>query len=165
MYTAKIDQHSFSIEWDKSTFTVNGKALQADIVPVKEGDFHVLSDNRSYAVELLEMDRDTKTVLLRVNGNKYSVVLQDRFDALLHQLGMDTMNSAKVNDIKAPMPGLVLKVLVKEGQQIKKGDGLVVLEAMKMENILKAPADATVKSIRIQPTDKVEKNQVLMNLA
>ena len=63
------------------------------------------------------------------------------------------------------MPGLVLKVLVNEGQEFKKGDNLLVLEAMKMENILKAPVDGTVKGIKIKAGDKVEKNEVLLLLA
>jgi biotin carboxyl carrier protein len=63
------------------------------------------------------------------------------------------------------MPGLVLKVLVEEGKEFKKGDNLLILEAMKMENILKAPADGKVKSIKIKPGDKVEKNEILLLLA
>jgi biotin carboxyl carrier protein len=63
------------------------------------------------------------------------------------------------------MPGLVLKVLVKDGDVIKKGDNILVLEAMKMENSIKAPADATIKSVKIIAGDKVEKNQVMILLA
>jgi biotin carboxyl carrier protein len=63
------------------------------------------------------------------------------------------------------MPGLVLKVLVKDGDVIKKGDNLLVLEAMKMENSIKAPADATIKAVKITAGDKVEKNQVMILLA
>jgi biotin carboxyl carrier protein len=60
------------------------------------------------------------------------------------------------------MPGLVLKIFVNEGMEVAKGENLFVLEAMKMENIIKAPADVTVKTIKIKPGDKVEKNQVLI---
>jgi biotin carboxyl carrier protein len=60
---------------------------------------------------------------------------------------------------------LVLSVLVKEGDEVKKGDNLFVLEAMKMENIIKSPADVTIKSIKIKPSDKVEKNQVLIQFS
>ena len=63
------------------------------------------------------------------------------------------------------MPGLVLSVLVKEGDEVKKGDNLLVLEAMKMENIIKSPADVTIKSIKIKASDKVEKNQVLIQFS
>jgi biotin carboxyl carrier protein len=77
-------------------------------------------------------------------------------------LGLSSLNAAKVSEVKAPMPGMVLKVFVTEGMEIKKGDNLFVLEAMKMENIIKSPADVTVKTIKIKPGDKVEKGQVLL---
>jgi biotin carboxyl carrier protein len=72
------------------------------------------------------------------------------------------LSSAKVSEIKAPMPGMVLKIFVSEGMEVKKDENLFVLEAMKMENIIKSPADVTVNSIKIKPGDKVEKGQVLM---
>jgi biotin carboxyl carrier protein len=75
---------------------------------------------------------------------------------------MDKLHSAKVNELKAPMPGLVLDIVVSEGQEVKKGDALVVLEAMKMENILKSPADVVVKKISVKKGTAVEKNQVLV---
>ena len=77
-------------------------------------------------------------------------------------MGLSNLLAAKVSEIKAPMPGMVLKVLVEEGAEIKKGDNLFVLEAMKMENIIKSPADVVVKTIKIKPGDKVEKGQILI---
>ena len=74
------------------------------------------------------------------------------------------MATPKVNDLKAPMPGLVLDILVKEGDKINKGDTLIVLEAMKMENALKAIADATVKKVSVKKGNTVDKNQVLVQL-
>jgi len=75
---------------------------------------------------------------------------------------LDSLASKKVNDIKAPMPGMVLNILVTEGQEVKKGDPLIVLEAMKMENILKSPTDGTIKKIAITKGIAVEKNQLLI---
>jgi biotin carboxyl carrier protein len=87
---------------------------------------------------------------------------KDQFDVLLDKLGLSDLNTVKVSEIKAPMPGLVLKVFVAEGAEVKKGDSLFVLEAMKMENIIKSPADVIVKTVKIKPGDKVEKGQILM---
>jgi biotin carboxyl carrier protein len=75
---------------------------------------------------------------------------------------MDALATKKVNELKAPMPGLVLDVRVKVGDVIKKGEPLVVLEAMKMENVLKSIADVTIKKIAIEKGNAVEKNQVLI---
>ena len=98
-------------------------------------------------------------------GEVRRCILKDQYDDLLKSLGIDAGATKKINDIKAPMPGLVLKVLVKDGDVIKKGDNILVLEAMKMENSIKAPADATIKSVKIIAGDKVEKNQVMILLA
>jgi biotin carboxyl carrier protein len=72
------------------------------------------------------------------------------------------MTSASVSEIKAPMPGLVLNIMVQEGDEVKKGDNLMILEAMKMENSIKSPIDGTVKNLKVATGDKLEKNQVMI---
>ncbi len=76
---------------------------------------------------------------------------------------MDNLNANKINEIKAPMPGLVLDIRVAEGDAVKKGDTILVLEAMKMENSIKSPTDGLVKKISVKKGLAVEKNQVLIN--
>lgn len=144
------------------TGTIDGAAFTLDVAKDAGGRMHVLRNNRSYNVEVLKADKAAKTITLLINGHSYEVQLADRFDALLKSLGMDKVASAKVNELKAPMPGLVLEVVVAEGQAVQKGDPLVVLEAMKMENILKAPADVVVKKVTVKKGTAVEKNQVLI---
>ncbi|MCU0431982.1 MAG: biotin/lipoyl-binding protein [Bacteroidia bacterium] len=145
-----------------STGTLNGEPFAFDLIKDAAGRMHVLHKGRSHNVEILRSDKAAKTLTLLINGRSYDIQVADKFDLLLKSLGMDKASSAKVNELKAPMPGLVLDVVVSEGQEIKKGDALVVLEAMKMENILKAPADATVKKIAVKKGTAVEKNQVLI---
>lgn len=145
--------------------STEGHEVEIDQVEQAPGLMHILYKNNSYTAELVSMDKGAKTCRVKVNGHAYEVSVKDQFDELLHQLGMDNLNAAKVNEIKAPMPGLVLKVLVQEGQQVSKGEGLLILEAMKMENIIKSPGDALIKKIRVVSSDKVEKNQVLIELS
>ncbi len=165
MYHAKVNnQYTFDINVKKEVITVNGSSVQIDIQELAKGRFHVLKDNRSYNAELIQLDKETKTAIIQVNNNPYRIELKDQFDALLKQLGMDSLNVKKLNEIKAPMPGLVLRILVEEGTVFKKGDNLLVLEAMKMENIIKATADGIVKAIKVNASDKVDKNQVLISL-
>jgi biotin carboxyl carrier protein len=71
----------------------------------------------------------------------------------------------KINEIKAPMPGLVLRIPINEGDSVSKGEGLLVLEAMKMENIIKSPGDVVVSKILVKPGQAVEKNQLLVSFA
>jgi len=123
---------------------------------------HLLKDDQSFRISYIDMDYETKTFSLQVNGNTYTVEAKDRFDLLLEELGMEDLASSAVNDLKAPMPGLVLSLEVKAGDTVSKGDALVVLEAMKMENVLKAASDAVVKNITVEVGKAVEKNQVLI---
>lgn len=141
---------------------IDGKTFSLDSNTSEPGHFHVLRNAVSYAVEVLHTDAVTKTVTLKVNGNTYEAVLKDKYDELLHALGMDGLASRKVNELKAPMPGLVLDVVVAEGAAVKKGDALIILEAMKMENILKSPTDGQIKKISVKKGVAVEKNQLLI---
>lgn len=166
MYHINVNKTStFDINVDNNNISINNDNRDFSIAKVSENTYHVLSNNQSYNVELISLDTSTKTAVLKVNGNKYECEIKDQFDDLLKSLGLDNLNNVKVNDIKAPMPGLVLKTLIEEGQEFKKGDNLLVLEAMKMENILKAPADGVAKKIKVKAGDKVEKNEVLILLA
>ncbi|MBA3970539.1 MAG: biotin/lipoyl-binding protein [Bacteroidetes bacterium] len=155
-------EHSIVLD-NPSSGTINGKAFEWDVIEVKNGSFHVIKDNRSFNVEVIKADATEKSFLVSVNGNKYQLSVKDKFDELLKSLGFDNLNASKVNEIKAPMPGLVLDIRVAEGDQVKKGDPILVLEAMKMENIIKSPTDGTIKKINVKKGVAVEKNQVLIN--
>ena len=151
---------------NKYDFVIDENAEKdIDIIEIKEGVFHVLKNNKSYNAEVLKVNPEEKNFVIRVNGSKYTVQIKDKYDALLKELGMDTFAVLKVKEMKAPMPGLVVDVRVKEGDTVKKGDALVVLQAMKMENILKSPADAVVKKIHVKKEDTIEKNQLLISFA
>ena len=134
-----------------------------DIVEVKNGRFHIVYNSKSFVADVLTHDRKNKSFEIIINNNTYSVQLKDRFDELLHDLGMDVGNSNKDNDVKAPMPGRVLEILVKEGDAVAEGDGLIVLEAMKMENIIKSTREGVLKHIQAAEGDSVEKNAVLLS--
>ncbi|HYK75633.1 MAG TPA: acetyl-CoA carboxylase biotin carboxyl carrier protein subunit [Daejeonella sp.] len=137
-------------------------AYAIDIQQINEHQFHLLHQNQSYRAEIVSFNKAEKTCTVKVNSNTYTLEIKDQYDELLHRLGLDNLNTVKVANLKAPMPGLVLKVLVAEGDEVKKGDNLLILEAMKMENIIKAPADVKIKSIKISDKQIVEKNEVLL---
>lgn len=163
MYKVKVnDQFLFEVEHKTSVFSINGNPVQLDLSTLGDNSVHVLYDNRSFNTEIVELNKADKTCKIKVNGNIYQISIEDQFDVLLKQLGLDNLTANKVLEIKAPMPGLVLKVLVEENSEVKKGDNLLILEAMKMENILKSSTDGVVKKVLIKQGDKVEKNQILV---
>ncbi len=164
MYQIKIGENEYEVipaKGSSSAGTLNGAEYSMDLIGAND-DYNVILDNKSYNVTLVDADHQSRTFTLRVNSNEYTLEAKDQFDLLLAELGMEDLAGSKVNDLKAPMPGLVLKINVKPGDEIKKGDALLVLEAMKMENILKAEGDAVIKAIHTETSKAVEKNQVLI---
>ncbi|MEY4539210.1 MAG: hypothetical protein RLZZ306_967 [Bacteroidota bacterium] len=162
MLKATVNSQTFDIQSDKKSIFVNEQPFNWDMVEIKDGNFHVIYNHKSYNAEVLETDYQTKSFLIKINNTKYTISVKDRFDILLDQLGMSDANAAKVNDLKAPMPGLIVDIKVQVGDVIKKGDTILILEAMKMENVLKAVGEGIVKNIKITPKQNVEKNQVLI---
>jgi biotin carboxyl carrier protein len=163
MITLKVNGgKDFTLDLNKKEISLNGTAVSSDWVTTGPGKYHVLFNHGSYTIELLGRDETGKQLTLAINGQKQVVQVQDQFDSLLKQLGMDKLVTNKVNEVKAPMPGLVLRILVGEGDAVKKGDALLVLEAMKMENVIKATGEGVVKKVVIEPRQAVDKNQVML---
>lgn len=148
---------------DQYTLDVHpDEAQNLDVVPNGPNAFHLLENGKAYQVELLEADHAGHSYTFRINGEKYSVAISDYYERLIKKLGLNIMGSHKVNDVKAPMPGLVISVLVEPGQSVQKGDPLLILEAMKMENVIKAAGDGIVKSVAAQKGQPVEKGFTLL---
>ncbi len=162
MYQLKVNEYNFEADKTSDDLLINGESVNADVKQLNASTWHLINNLQSYNVEVVSFNSSEKTAQIKVNNNIYTVSAKDQFDILLDKLGLSSLNAAKVSEIKAPMPGMVLKVFVNEGMEIKKGDNLFILEAMKMENIIKSPADVIVKTVKIKPGDKVEKGQVLM---
>ncbi len=155
----------------KFSATVNETIQFEDLNPdelnvtlTKPGTYHLISDQESISAEVLESDFLNKTFKIRLRGTNYTVQLSDPLDKLVKELGLGLHTGQKVSEIKAPMPGLVLQLSVEEGQEVKKDDPLVILEAMKMENVIKSPGEGVVKSIPVKKGDAVEKGAILIEM-
>ncbi len=164
MYQIKVnDKFEFDITPDKNQFLVNGKPIDFEKVDLNKNSSHFIYQNKSYTIEVEEINSIEKTAVIKVNGNSYILTIKNQLDQLLKQLGMDNLTANKILQVKAPMPGLVLNVLVVEGTEVKKGENLLVLEAMKMENMIKSPTDGVIKKIAVKQGDKIEKNELLIS--
>lgn len=110
----------------------------------------------------IESRSNSKSGTVWVEGWEGDFEIRTAIDLLIEKMGMNLHSTSVADQLQSPMPGLVLKILVQAGDQLKKGDPILILEAMKMENILMADADVTVAEICTKEGDAVEKNQVLV---
>lgn len=160
----KIDinkKHTFETSYN-GRVELNASIVDWDFVKIDDRNYHIIRNNKSYHAELIIIDRKQKKLELKINGKFYSVEVKDKLDLLLEKLGINGSSRSIVKQVKAPMPGLILSINAIEGEKVKMGDALLVLEAMKMENIIKSPADGIIKKVDVYVGDSVEKNQVLV---
>ena len=167
MYTINVNdgnKHKSELKLKGNDFEglLNEALVKGSFIKINPHQYHLLHNDQSYNVDVMKLNAAEKTMVLKINSVKYTIALKDKYDELLHSLGMDNVASAKINQIKAPMPGMVLNILVHEGNEVKKGDVLLVLEAMKMENVMKCPHDGIIKNVFVNALDKVEKGQKLI---
>jgi biotin carboxyl carrier protein len=163
MLESIVNGKSIKVEFSDKDVIVDGNTHVLDLLEIQSGKyFHLLYKKHSYVFEILNFDKENKTYKIGFDGRVYEVGIKDRFDQLLHSMGLDNVSKPQINDIKAPMPGLVLSLKVSENQEVKKGDPVLILEAMKMENIIKSPIDGVIKQILVSEKQAVEKNQALI---
>ena len=155
-YNIIVDEQEFGLS---KTDAANLNAIE-----LSNGELHVLKDNQAYNCQLLDADYNNSTITILVNGTKYNLKIEDEYDLLVKKMGLSIAASSKLDNIKAPMPGLIIDILVEPGQTIEKGTPLLILEAMKMENVLKADGEGVVKSIEITKSQAVDKGQVLIEM-
>jgi biotin carboxyl carrier protein len=162
-YFVTIGDRTFEVDLAGSTPTVDGVPVSAEMVTVPGTAVrHLLADGRSHAL-LAYAGAQRGRWEVMIGAERLSLeAIDERTRAIREMTGGAEV--AAVKAVTAPMPGLVLRIEVEEGQQVKAGQGVVVVEAMKMENELKAPADGVVARVSVQPGQTVEKGAILIVL-
>jgi len=113
-------------------------------------------------VKIIDSDFNNKRYTIKVNHNVYFISIADRIDQLVKEMGFSIGSSKQVNNIKAPMPGLILDINVTVGDKIKEDDPILILEAMKMENSILSPRNGTIKSVGVKKGEAVDKGVLLI---
>lgn len=150
---------------NKIDFLLNQEEVQnLDIVQEKNLKFHLLHRHKSYQAELMQADFHKKTYVVTVNGNTYQIKITNGLDLIIEKMGFSEGSSKKINLVYAPMPGIIIALQVKEGDKVKEGDTLVILEAMKMENAIICNKNGIVKSVFVSSGVTVEKGKLLIEL-
>jgi len=161
-YIATLNEKEFLVEvLDERHIIVNGVSYEVDFNHVDgQPIYSAIINGQSHEAFVYPGD-DFWQVLLQ--GRLYEACVEDERERRLRK-EVDGSEEQKEIPVKAPMPGLVVSLPVGEGQAVKKGDVLLILESMKMQNELKAPRDGVVMRLRVQPGDSVEQRQNLLTL-
>jgi biotin carboxyl carrier protein len=162
MFSVNLQNTPYQVEKSSTDFYVNQKRLNWDIQFLDDKKVHLIKGSRSIEAELVSIDPGTKSLQIRLGYKTATLQLKDRFDMLLEKMGLASSGSGNLKEIKAPMPGLILELKVKPGDLVKKGDVILILEAMKMENIIKSTGDGIVRDVKVSLKQSVEKNQILI---
>jgi len=126
--------------------------------------YHCLKNGKKYVAELKEISNDGKQLEIRIAGHNYQIKIQEELDQLIDKMGLNDISAGKLSSVHAPMPGMVLDVLVQAGQTIEPGADLLVLEAMKMENVIQADGSGVVANVVIKKGAAVDKGQLLIEM-
>ncbi|NBL64781.1 acetyl-CoA carboxylase biotin carboxyl carrier protein subunit [Flavobacterium sp. NST-5] len=124
--------------------------------------FHVIKDYKNYSIQITKANYSSKSYTVEVNANQYEVALHSPLDQLIAQMGFTLGGKKEINSINAPMPGMILEIAVRVGQEVGLNEPLLILEAMKMENSFHSPRAGIIKSIAVKIGDAVEKGQLLI---
>jgi len=135
-----------------------------DSISTNGENCHILENHKAYQARLVSADFRNKTIIVSVNGNAYEVKIEDAYDQQVKKMGLLSVPTQKVNSVTAPMPGLIVDVMVDVGQEVSEGTPLLVLSAMKMENIILSQGEGIIKSIEIKKNEAVEKGQLIIEM-
>jgi len=163
-YLVQIEDKSYQVEISEQNGEVlihlDGQLVQADSGQIKGKNFvSFLFNHKSFD---LEYSKNEGKVSVFLNGKKYDCVLEDEKAQKFKRLEGLRVDTKKEKELKSPMPGLVTTIEVKEGDFVVAGQGVIIVEAMKMENELKAKFDGKVKAIKVKEHQAVDKDQVLV---
>ena len=162
-YITTVEGKEYTIEvLDDRHVVLNGKTMQVDFESVSgQPVFSMIVDGKSYEAYINESEGDWQ-VLLR--GRLYTTIVEDEREKRLRAASSGGVSEGGEFQLKAPMPGLVVTIPVTEGQEVTKGQVLLILESMKMQNELKAPRDGVIGRIKVKAGESVEQKQTLLSI-
>ena len=149
---------------DEETAEIDGKTVSYELKPLNCQDYLLRIDNIFYEISSEKIDKQKYSLV--VQGKRYETAARTELEERAKKLIDEAQaGSSQQTEVKAPMPGMILKIAKQAGDEIVKGDSVLILEAMKMENDLKSPASGTIKSINVKEGSAVEKGTILFSIA
>ncbi len=164
LYHVSVGGRTFQVELDEEGIRVDGRIVEADLAAVEGTDVRsLLLDGASYRLVVRPEGAGRWNLLVR--GRRYRTEVVDERTRAIREMTGAGADPVGPRPIRAPMPGLVVKVEVTEGDRLEEGQGVVIVEAMKMENELRASSAGVVTRVHVAEGEAVEKDQILVELA
>jgi pyruvate carboxylase subunit B len=163
-YIVQVGDRRLEVEVDGHAVTVDGVAVDAHVVEIPGTPVRLVTVGEQVHRVLARRQDGKGRYTLSLDGYRYEVEALDERTRTIRERTAAVSGPTGPAPLKAPMPGLVVRVLVAAGDEVAEGQGLVVVEAMKMENELRASAPGTVKAVLVQPGQAVEKGMLLVEL-
>ena len=162
-YITTIDGKEFLVEIiDDRHVSIDGKIVEVDFESVRSQPvFSLIVDGKSYEAYVYHGEEGLEVL---VKGRLYHSVVEDERERRLRAASGGAVAQSGTLHLKAPMPGLIVAVSVEVGQEVKKGDVLLILESMKMQNELKSPRDGVISRIEVGAGDSVEQRQKMLSI-
>lgn len=151
---------NISVEITNDSILLDHKKIDFDVKSINPNQFLVYQNDKIFEIDILENTADFYK--LKIDGVIMDAEVINHQKQLLKDLGMGDLEEDIIDEIKSPMPGTILEIICKKGQTVVKGDPLIILEAMKMENIIKSPTSGIIQEIKVEIGQSVEKNQSLV---
>jgi len=161
-----VNNQPFLLDVNAGQYTF--QLTDADNITLNDSDVNnqiILDNNKSKLVSVKEVNHELKRYQIQIDGRTYQVQISDAVDQQILKMNLKSKKSNQLKELRAPMPGLVRQVNVQVGDQVDSGDALFILEAMKMENVLKSPVNGLVSDLFVKPGESVEKNQILLSFS
>lgn len=163
-YFVRVGDESFEVEIDGENVTVDGETVRAHVQDVPATPLHTVTIGSQVWRVLARRGEEKGQYDLSLDGRRYAVEALDERSKAIRELSGAGGRAAGPAHVLAPMPGLIVRVNVAAGDPVSAGQGVVVMEAMKMENELRASAAGTVKRVVVQPGSAVEKGAMLLEM-
>ena len=162
-YISTINDTEYMIEIiDERHIAVNGQVLTVDFNSVNgQPVYSLLVDSKSYEAYVYPGEEKWEVLLM---GRQFQVMVEDERDKRLRAAAGGSVSETGEYQLKAPMPGMVVSILVEEGQEVEKGQVLLILESMKMQNELKSPRAGIIGRLRVKAGESVEQRQTLLSV-
>jgi len=152
---------NFSIQFNGQIVNVNDLEHKPEITKIDNNTYLVIMDKKPFYVSVMKRDKDRRNFDLLINNKPASVRINHQSEVAASE--SDQVGTKRFVDyIKAPMPGLIADVLVRDGEEVIDGQPLLILKAMKMENILRAPHDGTIRHVLVESGQKISKEDLLI---